>query len=232
MTAGARIESLFLEGPAGRIEATLKMPPPPHGRAAAQGTAGDCGDTAAVVCHPHPLFGGTLNNKVVHAIGEALVGRGVPVLRFNFRGVGRSGGAHDHGRGERDDLRAALDHLASRFPDRRLILTGYSFGAYVALAVGCEDPRAAALLGVAAPLGLFPFTFLRDCRKPLALVQGEADPLSPLGLALTLTAMLPGGGRVLPVAGANHAFTGRLDALRARLDDALSWFQTVRAEPA
>jgi alpha/beta superfamily hydrolase len=218
-TPGARIESLFLDGPAGRIEATIKLPHPGL----------ESTDAAAVVCHPHPLFGGTLNNKVVHAIGEALVARGLPVLRFNFRGVGRSAGAHDHGHGERDDLRAAIGHLAVRFPDRRLVLAGYSFGAYVALAVGCEEARTGALLGVAAPLGLFPFGFLRQCTRPLALVQGEADPLSPLGLALTLTAMLPGGGRVLPVAGADHAFNGRLDELSVRIDEALTWFQSLWA---
>ena len=230
MAPGARIETLFLEGPAGRIEATLKTPPA-HGPTA-RGVAADGGVAAAVVCHPHPLFGGTLHNKVVHAIGEALVARGLPVLRFNFRGVGRSAGAHDHGHGEQDDLRAGLDHLAARFPGRRLIAAGYSFGAYIALAVGCGDDRTAALLGVAAPLGLFPFGFLRDCRKPLALVQGETDPLGPLGLALTLTAMLPGGGRVLPVAGANHAFAGRLAEMDARVGEAVAWFESSWAEPA
>jgi alpha/beta superfamily hydrolase len=219
MAPGSRIESLFLDGPAGRIEATLKLPP----------AGDDCGDTAAVVCHPHPMFGGTLHNKVVHAVGEALVTRGLPVLRFNFRGVGRSAGAHDHGHGERDDLRAAIGHVLARFPDRRLVLAGYSFGAYVSLAVGCEDPRASALLGIAAPLGLFPFGFLRHCTRPLALVQGETDPLSPLGLALTMTAMLPGGGRVLPIAGADHAFRERLGELAMRVDEALSWFQSVWA---
>ena len=96
----SRIESFFLAGPAGRMECMLKRP---GEQVAAR--------AAAVVCHPHPLFGGTMHNKVVHVAAEAIVGCGVPVLRFNFRGVGGSGGSHDGGRGEQDDLRAVLDHL-------------------------------------------------------------------------------------------------------------------------
>ena len=121
-----RIESFFLQGPAGRLECMLKLPAP-----------GAEGSGAAVICHPHPLFGGTLHNKVVHAAAEALVAAGLPTLRFNFRGVGGSGGAHDNGRGEQGDLQAVLDHVEARFPGRPLVLAGYSFGAYVALRVGC-----------------------------------------------------------------------------------------------
>lgn len=204
-----RIETFMLPGPAGRLECLLKTP------------AGDAARGAAVVCHPHPLFGGTLHNKVVHAAAEALVGLGLPALRFNFRGAGRSAGTHDAGRGESDDLRAVLDEATRRFPGAPLLVAGYSFGAYVGLGVGCFDPRVAALIGIAAPAGIFDFGFLRECTKPLTLIHGEADPLAPLGLILTLAAALPQGARVVPVPEAAHNFAGQLDILAARVAEAV-----------
>jgi hypothetical protein len=221
----ARLESFFLQGPAGRLECLLKHPRTGRAAGGPGGGGGDApgggGGAAAVVCHPHPLFGGTLHNKVVHAAAEALSGFGLPVLRFNFRGAGRSAGAHDAGVGEQDDLRAVLDHLEGRFPGRPLLLCGYSFGAYVALLLGCRDPRAAALIGIGAPLTMVSFGFLKECRKPLALIQGEKDPFAPLGLLMTLAAMLPGGASVRVVPGAGHGFEGRLDELAARVADAV-----------
>src|SRR5881397_1313824 len=135
-----RIDSFFLAGPAGRIECVLKY------------TRGVVPGAAAAICHPHPLFGGTLHNKVVHAAAEAIVAAGIPVLRFNFRGVGRSAGSHDGGKGEQDDLTAALDHLSERYSGVPLLSAGYSFGAYVALRAGCRDDRVAALIGIGIPL--------------------------------------------------------------------------------
>jgi hypothetical protein len=209
-----RIETFFIEGPAGRIECLLKHPVAADGGAARA-------RAAAVICHPHPLFGGTMHNKVVHAAAEAMVGAGLPVLRFNFRGVGGSGGRHDGGRGEQDDLRFLLDHLEGRLPGLPLLLAGYSFGAWVALRVGCGDPRAAALIGIGVPLTMLDFAFLRDCRKPLAIVQGEVDPFAPAGLMLTFAALLPGGARVSVIKEAAHNFAGRLDALAARVGEAV-----------
>ena len=163
----SRIENFFLHGPAGRIECMLKRP------------AGGDSPAAAVVCHPHPLFGGTMHNKVVHAAAEAIVDTGIPVLRFNFRGVGGSGGTHDGGRGEQDDLRSVMDHLTGLYPRRPLLVAGYSFGAFVVLAVGCRDPRARALIGIGIPINLVGFGFLRECRKPLTLIQGDEDAFGP-----------------------------------------------------
>ena len=205
----SRIETFFLRGPAGRIECMLKRP--------------DAADapSAAVVCHPHPLFGGTMHNKVVHAAAEAIVDAGIPVLRFNFRGVGGSGGTHDGGRGEQDDLRSVLDHLARLFPGRRLLVAGYSFGAFVALAVGCRDPRAHALIGIGIPVNLVGFGFLRDCRKPLTLIQGDGDAFGPLPQVMALAALVPGGARVVAVHGAAHNFAGRLDELARRVAEAI-----------
>jgi len=197
-----RIETFSIPGPAGRIECLLKRPTAPHAK-----------EPAAVVCHPHPQFGGTMHNKVVHAAAEALVRLGMATLRFNFRGVGRSGGTHDGGVGEQDDLRAVLDHLATRYPDAPLLVAGYSFGSFVGLQVGCGDSRVKALIGIAAPMGLYNFGFLQQCDKPLTFVHGESDPFAPLGLVLTLAAALPGGAGVLPIKGAAHGFQGHLDEL-------------------
>lgn len=206
----SRIETFFLPGPAGRIECMLKRPGGHDGAVA-----------AAVVCHPHPLFGGTMHNKVVHAAAEAIVDIGLPVLRFNFRGAGGSGGAHDDGRGERDDLKTAMDHLSSLYPGRPLLLAGYSFGAYIALAVGCHDPRAAALIGIGLPVNLVSFDFLLRCDRPLTLIQGDEDAFGPLPLVMALAARLPGGARVVAIRGAAHNFAGRLDELARRLGEAI-----------
>jgi len=211
----SRIESFFLAGPAGRLECFLKLP------AGAEPPTGAEPRATAVVCHPHPLFGGSMHNKVVHAAAEALVGAGVPTLRFNFRGAGGSAGVHDGGRGESDDLRAVLGEAQRRFPAVPIVVAGYSFGAFVGLGVGCYDRRVAALIGIAAPVGLYDFAFLRDCDKPLTLIQGESDPLAPLGLVLAMAASLPRGARVVPVEGAAHGFVGRLEVLQTRVAEAL-----------
>ncbi len=204
-----RIETFFLAGPSGRIECLLKRP---VFRAADDAHAG-----AAVVCHPHPLFGGTLHNRVVHAAAEAIGREGIPVLRFNFRGAGGSGGRHDGGRGEQDDLKVVLEHLSGRFPRLPLLIAGYSFGAFVGLRVGCADDRVTALIGIGLPVGLYDFRFLEFCGKPLSLVQGDQDPFGPLASLMTIAARLPGGCRVLAIGGAGHGFTGHLDELRERV---------------
>jgi uncharacterized protein len=204
-----RIETFFLTGPAGRLECMLKHARDP------QTTA------AAAICHPHPLFGGTMHNKVVHTAAEAMVDAGIPVLRFNFRGVGRSEGTHDSGKGELDDLTTALDHLSGRFPGRPLLAAGYSFGAYVALRVGCAEARVAALIGIGLPLTLVNFGFLETCVKPLALIQGGEDAFGPLPLLMSLAATLPGGATVLAVPGAGHNFAGHLGDLAARVTEAI-----------
>jgi len=205
-----RLETLILPGPAGRIECLLKHPPP-----------GTVIAAAALICHPHPLFGGTMHNKVVHAAAEAIVAAGIPVLRFNFRGVGRSSGEHDAGRGEQDDVRSLLDSLQRRFPQRPMLMAGYSFGSWVGMRVGCADPRVAALIGIGAPLTMVDFGFLRSCDKPLALIQGEADPFAPPALLMTLAAALPGGARVSVIKDAAHNFAGHLEELAARVGEAI-----------
>ena len=205
----SRIESFFVPGPSGRIECLLKRPDR------------DGGVAAAIVCHPHPLFGGTMHNKVVHATAEAIVEAGVPVLRFNFRGAGGSGGTHDGGRGEQDDLRAVIGHVASLQPGRPLLLAGYSFGAFIALAVGCGDARAAALIGIGLPVHLVRFDFLRGCAKPVTLIQGNRDAFGTLEEVLALAALVPGGARVAAIQGAAHNFGGRLEELARKVAEAI-----------
>ncbi len=135
---GGAIRSLFLDGPAGRLEALLN-------------SGAESGTYAALVCHPHPMFGGTLHNKVVFHAMKALNRFGFPVLRFNFRGTGLSEGEHDHGIGEADDVRIAIDWLDNEF-HRPLIFAGFSFGAAVGLRAACPDDRVKAVISLGLPV--------------------------------------------------------------------------------
>jgi hypothetical protein len=198
-----RIEPVFLDGPAGRIECMIKHP--------SGGQASEPPPAAAVVCHPHPLFGGTMHNKVVHAAAGALSRAGLPVLRFNFRGVGLSEGRHDTGHGEQDDVRAVLDYLAGRFPAAPILVAGYSFGAFAGLKAGSGADRVSAMIGIGLPVSLYDFDFLRQSLKPLSIIQGELDRFGPLADVMAFAATLPAGAKVIPVAGAGHGFDGRLE---------------------
>ena len=155
--------NFFIAGPAGRLEALLWTVPvadPP---------------LVAVVCHPHPLFGGTMHNKVVYQAAKAMHLRDIPVLRFNFRGAGQSEGEHDRGAGEAGDVRAALDYLSGEFPQRPILLAGFSFGSLVGLRAGCADRRVSDLIGLGIPVGNSDLTYLRDCPKPKLIIQGGND---------------------------------------------------------
>jgi alpha/beta superfamily hydrolase len=203
--------NLFLEGPAGKLEAILWKPassaPPP---------------LAALVCHPHPLFGGTMHNKVVYQAAKSLDALGLPVLRFNFRGTGLSAGAHDRGRGEQGDVRAALDFLAGEFPGVALLLAGFSFGCWVGLRAGCADERVAKLIGLGAPVNDSDFSYLESCAKPKLFVQGSKDPYGDVKRLEQLIASLPGENRLVVVDGADHFFTGKLDQLDRAITDWLA----------
>ena len=137
----AQLIQTDIPAPHGLLEGLLRLP---DGMAASASDGEARPAHAAVVCHPHPQFGGTMHNKVVFRLAAALVEHGIPALRFNFRGVGRSTGSYDEGRGEADDVRAALAALAARYPGVPLLLAGFSFGAWVGLPVGCADPRVTA----------------------------------------------------------------------------------------
>src|SRR6185437_15808350 len=145
----------------GQLEAILREPPAPI--------------AAAVVCHPHPRGGGTMNNNVVYRLAKALVDGGVAALRFNFRGVGASTGSYAEGIGEEDDALAAIDFLRARHSTLPIWVAGFSFGARVGLSVGARDARVTKLLGVGLALQMFDYGFLADCTKPKAIIQAAND---------------------------------------------------------
>ena len=210
------IKSLFLDGPAGRLEALLN-------------TGADHATHAAVVCHPHPLFGGTLHNKVVFHTMKALNSFGFPVLRFNFRGAGLSHGEHDHGNGEVEDVRTALDWLDAEF-HLPILFAGFSFGAAVGLRAASSDERVKALIGVGVPAipvaadkeapRVYTFDFLLDCVKPKLFVSGGRDQFGPRAKLEELFASVAEPKKLVVIEGADHFFEGRLRELRDTIE---SW---------
>ena len=215
----------FLAGPAGRLEAmhwTVADADPPM---------------AALVCHPHPLFGGTMHNKVVFQVARAMHDLGLPVLRFNFRGAGLSEGVHDEGRGEHGDVRAALDWLAEKFPAKPIVLAGFSFGAVVGLDVGCEDDRVRELVGLGLPVNRNDMAFLRDCAKPRLFLHGSEDQYGDVDKLREFVASLPEPKRLVVVPGVDHFFTGKIEevgrAVREWMTDRHPELQTrIPAAPA
>jgi len=205
--------SFFLEGPVGRLEALLWTVPP----------AVSPGDPSfvALVCHPHPLFGGTMHNKVVYQAAKALHQSGAPVLRFNFRGAGLSEGKHDKGNGEQGDVRAALDYLAREFPGRAIVLAGFSFGAFAGLRVGCGDARVTQVIGLGLPANnkSMDLNFLPACAKPKLVLQGGNDQFGSQANVEALFATLTEPKRLVIVEGADHFFTGHLDQVGAAMRD-------------
>jgi uncharacterized protein len=195
-------KAFFLNGPAGRLEAILWTPT----RAAAP-------SLASVICHPHPLFGGTLHNKVVYQTAKSLDSLGVPVLRFNFRGAGLSEGSHDRGQGEQGDVQAAIDFLAGEFPHIPLLVAGFSFGSWVGLRVGCADPRVSELIGLGIPVNSSDFSYLRTCDKAKLFVHGANDEHGARHKVEHLVRTLPGKNQLVVVEGADHFFAGHLDQL-------------------
>ena len=166
---------------------------------------------AAVVCHPHPLFGGTMHNKVIYQTAKSLDALGLAVLRFNFRGAGTSAGNHDRGQGEQGDVRAAVQFLADEFPGVPLLLAGFSFGCWVGLRVGCEDQRVVELIGLGTPVNNSDFSYLESCAKPKLFVHGENDEYGDVRKVKSLVESLPGENRFVAVSDADHFFTGKLD---------------------
>jgi hypothetical protein len=203
-------ESFDLAGPAGRLEAILMHP---DGEPVA----------AAVVCHAHPLHGGIMHFKAVFRAAKALQAHGIPALRFNFRGVGRSEGAHDEGRGEADDVRAALDDMERRFPGRPLLLGGFSFGSWVALRVGAEDGRVRAMFALGFPLRMVADTsFLDGVAKPRLFVHGENDEFAAGERIAALAQSLPPPATTVIVGGSDHFFSGHLEEMQRAIEDWLS----------
>jgi len=170
---------------------------------------------AAVVCHAHPLYGGTMHTKAVYRAAQALADSGLRGLRFNFRGVGASTGSHEEGIGEREDVRAALDWLSTDAPGLPLVAGGFSFGSMVALGEAVSDDRVVALLGMGLPLDMYDFSYLSGADKPVLVVQGEDDEFGSGERAAEVVRALGDHVTLARIAGADHYFTDRFDDLRA-----------------
>ncbi len=210
-----QIRSLFLEGPAGQLEALLNQ-------------GAETATHAALVCHPHPMFGGTLHNKVVFHTMKALNGLGFPVLRFNFRGAGLSQGEHDEGRGEVEDVRTALQWLRDQF-HLPIIFAGFSFGAAVGLRAACPDPDVAALISLGTPVApvddrAYDFSFLASCTRPKLFVSGARDQFGPRAKLEQMVALAAQPKRLVIIEGADHFFAGRLAELRKAIEE---WVRQV-----
>jgi alpha/beta superfamily hydrolase len=207
------IKSFFLDGPAGRLEALLNVGSP---------TATHAG----LVCHPHPLGGGTMHNKVVFHAMKALHSFGFPVLRFNFRGTGLSSGQHDQGHGEVADVQAALGWLKHEF-SLPIIFAGFSFGAATGLRAACPDPDVNAIISIGTPVEadgrLYSFSFLRDCTKPKLFVSGDHDQYGPHDALEKLVAEAAEPKGLVFVPG-DHFFEGHLAEMRMTVE---SWLHEV-----
>ena len=204
--------TLMLPGPAGRLEAILWATP---ARKESEGPP-----LAAAVCHPHPLFGGTMHNKVVYQTAKTIHRFALPVVRFNFRGVGLSEGVHDKGAGEERDVLAVIDFLAAEYPAVPLLLAGFSFGSWVGLRAGCGDRRVTELLGLGLQVGdqdSGSISYLDGCEKPKLLVSGEFDRFGPPHRLRAMVEQFPPRvrekTRVVIVAGGDHFFAGHLPEL-------------------
>lgn len=159
---------------------------------------------AVVVCHPHPEYGGTMDDAMVTTVAGSLRDAGIATLRFDFRGVGQSEGRHGGGIAEVDDVRAALDWLAEHAPGARLALAGYSFGAAMALRAAAVDPRPERVVAIALPAAMLDVSFLADCRTPTLFVHGDRDQFSPPAQFDALLARCPAEKQVVRIPGADH----------------------------
>jgi alpha/beta superfamily hydrolase len=197
-----KIESLFLAGPAGRLEALLEEPD--------QAAAG-----IALVCHPHPQHGGTMHNKVVYRVAKGLRRSGHVVMRFNYRGVNLSEGEYAHGEGELHDARIALDVLTSRYPELPLTLAGFSFGSRIALRMGCAPDASAPrrVIAVGFPTVYKDRTFLEGCTVPRIFIQSTRDQYGPVEELRPLVEALPEPKQMIWIDAEDHFFAGALEQL-------------------
>jgi len=204
-----RIESLFLAGPAGRLEALLEEPDEAAPR------------EAAIVCHPHPRHGGTMHNKVVYRIARGLRRAGAVVLRFNYRGVNLSEGVYAEGEGELDDARAAVDYLRGRYPELPRTLAGFSFGSRVVLRLGWEqamdNPGNVKRIIAAGFPAIYKDTTCLDAPVPRTFVQSTHDEFGPVAMIQPLVASLVEPKRLILIQARDHFFTDALDRLEEEI---------------
>jgi uncharacterized protein len=202
-----------LRGPAGRIEALLNL-------------GEQDAPYSALVCHPHPLFGGTMHNKVVYHAMKCFQALGLPVLRFNFRGAGLSEGTHDNGRGEVDDVRAALDWLDREY-QLPILFAGFSFGSSVGLRACCGDPRVKGIASLGLPVRAggreYHYSFLARCMKPKLFISGTADEYGPRAAVEAVVAAAAPPANLVLLEDADHFFVGKLEPMQLALR---SWIAT------
>ena len=213
-----------IAGPVGRLEALLDEPMPP-------GTIGHDGRVSAgfshglraavVFAHPHTEYGGTMHTKVVYQTAKALSRIGCAVLRFNFRGAGASAGTFTDGPGEMDDFRAALDYMQDQYPGAPIWAGGMSFGAFVALTVGAEDPRVSTLIGLCPPLARYDFGPVERSTKPKFFIQGEFDEICFLKDMRAFYARAAEPKELVVIDGADHLFDGRTAEVADATEDLL-----------
>ncbi|MEA2274539.1 MAG: uncharacterized protein QOI98_3247 [Solirubrobacteraceae bacterium] len=196
---------------AGRLEALYRELQDPAG--------------VAVVCHPHPLGGGTLHNKVVFRAARGLEAANVATLRFNFRGVGASAGTHDEGDGEQSDVMAAIDWIVKKHPGKKLFVGGFSFGSWVASRVACELSYVDAVFLIGTPVNKYDFSYLRHCEKPMLLLHGTQDEHGDLAKFEKLVPDIRNAESVI-VTGADHFFTKQIDAVEETIRN---WAEEILA---
>ena len=194
-------ETFTIPGPCGALEALAACP------------AATARAATAIVCHPHPLHGGTMHNKVVHTLARAFTDLGLRAVRFNFRGVGASAGGFAHGTGETDDLLAVIAWVRAQHPDGAIWLAGFSFGAYVALRAAAVSP-VAQLVTVAPAVHLYDFNAFATPRAPWLLIQGAADEVVPPAQVLAWARALRPAPDVVELPDVGHFFHQRLNELR------------------
>jgi alpha/beta superfamily hydrolase len=180
----------------------------------------------AIILHPHPQFGGTMNNPVVYHLYYAFANRGFAALRFNFRGVGRSQGVFDHGQGELSDAAAALDWAQAANPDARACwIAGFSFGAWIGMQLLMRRPEVEGFISIAAPASLYDFTFLAPCPSSGLFVHGDKDSVVPVSAVGTLVEKLKTQKGIIIdqqiIKGANHFFDGKTEELIEVVDEYL-----------
>jgi hypothetical protein len=197
-----------IPGPAGPLEALLDLP---------QGEP----RAAVVFAHPLPIEGGTMHTKAVFQGAKALARTGCVVLRFNFRGVGRSAGTWDEGPGELDDFRGAVDFMSSRHPHLEMWAAGFSFGAYIAATVGATDDRICTLVAIAPPVNRYDFSAVKRSTKPKFIIHGERDELIPIKLIREFYAQLQEPKELIEIDRANHLFEGQTSEVGDALEDLL-----------
>jgi alpha/beta superfamily hydrolase len=201
--------NLLIQASHGQLEAIIKEPKDSVIRG------------VALVCHPHPLGGGTMHNKVVFRAAAGLNDAGLVALRFNFRQVGASTGTHDEGRGEKEDVKDALNYLSQTFPNEEVTLAGFSFGSRVGMEIGMNDERVRNLISIGTPVDKYNYDFLRKVTKPILFVHGDRDEFGAVAPLRALVESLPleANAKLVVFENCGHFFDEHLNELRNTIHD-------------